>query len=573
MDIFKDIESQIVPKYRNYYVSYRQLNEAVEVLKGKEASRGSTSGALLKGVILPKDFTFGDTTAIQGLVEQRPEVRFASLLQHEISKLNHFTALEVKTMLAGLRQQERRLSRILSGEDALMNMSRQVFPSMVDESEASLPPDDKIRLVFQRLLGISEEMLVLEHYVKLNIVIIKRVMDRFDKEFGSFGSYMSMVSLLKEPFCNLPLEGLFTIVARLFSTCGIFSPETKEAEETFSVQLNSSLRAKLMASSILPIQRPPSMPESLWNESKRIPLRSDDLSHEWMKSSSEQVTIVCSSQSFSFMNKSHAIFTLSDSGERISKQECLELMSKTNESLICFHYSETRFGENCRLLENIRICKEGFDFESVFSGPDDFVDVMNVGAAKQSNFTRVDHSVVISSSKLLIEKLSEFISPLPSAFSLPSLKGEGKHDSSTFSVPLKLPSPLFPVMRLPLSPKLSIAVTSSQAPTQLIYPKNFMANERSVLAWISAVSVQAGIGMSFLTKPGVSLIGGLVALISLVFLWWAIYLFVLRYRKLGENGDNRDNNGSVFYSMKLPTAFGVTQMAVLSIQFLVLLFL
>ena len=108
----RDIDSKIVPKYRNYYVSYKQLSDAIDLLREREAGVDSSSSSLLKGLLLPKDFTFGDTSAIYGLVEQRPEVRFVSLLEHELSKINHFTALEIKTMLALLRQMDRKLNRI-----------------------------------------------------------------------------------------------------------------------------------------------------------------------------------------------------------------------------------------------------------------------------------------------------------------------------------------------------------------------------------------------------------------------------------------------------------------------------
>ena len=105
---------------------------------------------------------------------------------------------------------------------------------------------------------------------------------------------------------------------------------------------------------------------------------------------------------------------------------------------------------------------------------------------------------------------------------------------------------------------------------KLIYPKNYMANERSALAWISASAVQAGIGAALLGKPGVSFVGAVICGTALVFLWWSVYVFVRRFRQIKNRTDANDH---VFYSMELATAFGITQLLLLIIQTSVMLFM
>lgn len=96
-----------------------------------------------------------------------------------------------------------------------------------------------------------------------------------------------------------------------------------------------------------------------------------------------------------------------------------------------------------------------------------------------------------------------------------------------------------------------------------------MANERSALAWISATAVQAGVGVAFLGKPGLSLVGALICLVSMWFLWWSILVFVRRFRQLKLK---QVENEQLFYNMDMPTAFGFAQLIIIAIQTICMLF-
>jgi uncharacterized membrane protein YidH (DUF202 family) len=549
--LFRDIESQIVSKYRNYYVSYRQLSDAIESLKTSQATRASSSSALLKGLVLPKDFTFGDTTAIHGLVEQRPEVRFVSLLQHEVSKVNHFSALEIKTMLASLRQQERRLSRIFSGEDAVGRLNPQVFPSNIEETELALPPEGKIALVAERLSSIMEEMLVLEHYVKLNIVMFQRIVDLFDSEFSGRAAPLGpwfLGNLSKEPFFSIPLEGLFFIVSRLFSACEIFSAERSNSQEekAFAVPSNTVLRAKLVCASLLPIQRPLTISESAWMlRMEKIPFKSEDLTHDSLRTSAEMTTAVFADGSVTFCTGDSGslgyVWKKNNCTEfkTISKEEFMGLIESAGQPTETYQYTETRFGDRTRILENI--CRTDFHSSAIL--------------------TRFGHSVLLTQSDSLIaEKLNQYIAPLEETFS--------QSPSPPESEILAAPSPIRVASHARL-PSVQNKRASSVSSNKLIYPKDFMANERSFLAWVSAVSVQAGIGLSLLGKSGVSFIGAVISLVALFFLWYAVFVFVQRFRQLKNP---KKENAFWFYSMQLPTYFGLTQVVLLTVQSLVFVF-
>jgi hypothetical protein len=592
-----EIEQQVVPKYKNYYVAFGQLLDAIYLLKERE-STGKNISALSKGLLLPKDFTFTDTTAIFGLVEQQPEVRFVSLLQHEVSKLNHFTALEVKTILSSLRQLARKLDRVIDGVD-VTDRVRQVFPSAIDEIDVGLSIEDKLLLIYERLVSVSEEILVLEHYIKLNIHIFGMIVDEFDKSFSDrppIGVWF-IPRLDSESFSKTPLSDICSIVAKLLSRCPLPASTSTGATKMFSVCGNQSIRAKLMVAGLTPIQRPTGIPEKVWSLTKSLPARVEDIFPETLRCASEMIRIIFSDgqvKSVTFAPSEDTKFEVAFSNgttESYNRQE-IESMEFVVQEVVVVSFDLTKYSSAC-LLDNIRIKNCLFDTRSFllefpslefgFVGnegtPSRRSSVAssggNVSLSNSSGWTPVEASILETSSDMIQSRLSSLLTPLPDIFSLDHIPFMDRSTGSTTPEPftpyVPLSSPIefhHPHPVLPFSPKSTSPKQSSLIPPRLIYPKNFMANERSCLAWISAISVQAGIGLALLGKSGVSLVGAIICLTALVFLWWSIYVFVQRYRQIKNP---KEEQAHWFYSMSLPTAFGVSQMAILTIQSLVML--
>lgn len=611
--IIDEIDPQLVPKYRNYYVSYKQLLESVHLLKEREDGIDTSSSSLIKGLMLPKDFAFGDTTAMFGFVEQRPEVRFVSLLQHEVSKLNHFSQLEIKTMLATLRQLDRKLTRILSHDDIDVSLSRKAFPSATDEAELAMSTDEKIRNIFERLMSVADEMLILEQYTRLNITIFKKVITEFDREFSPPVGSWFVANLSKEPFANIPFDGLFTIVSRLCANCGgperISDATSFPVERPFSVSSAMTLRAKLTLVSVTDLLRPVDIPQNIW-DSFAIPLRSEDLNHESMQSSTSHVRIVLPSSHESGIISISLNLPLTIHGggaliERVAGQEQTlsieELGIIPDADVTLTQYDEIRFNR-ARMVENIRFRKGLFSFAHVFGRPHtDTIDVdrgflgevirrqsvesTQSTAENFSRYTRISSNIIFVSSEYVQARISDLITPISVPFSINDLchltpvptppATESLGSSTPPILPIPVPSPLLSTMH-PAHPPLPYSSPTLKAAPQagsqggaapvMIHPKNFMANERSLLAWISATSVQSGIGLALLGKEGLSFIGAILCLISLTFLWWSIFVFVKRFRQLRTPDPN---NAHVFYSMEQCTVFGLTQLVLLLIQSLV----
>jgi uncharacterized membrane protein YidH (DUF202 family) len=590
-----EVESQIVPKYRNYYVSYKQLLESIDVLHERDETADSASGALLKGLILPKDFAFGDTTAIFGLVEQRAEVRFVSLLQHEVSKLNHFTSLEIKTMLTTLRQLDRKLDRILNQENINAGFGRRAFPSATDEAELAMTVEEKLGAVYEKLISISDEVLILEHYVKLNIVILQRVIEAFDRVFSPPIGTWFVANLANESFANVPFTGLFSLLARLFAKTGRSSVSDSmpalSKERVFSISPSATLRAKLLLGSATKIQRAENVPETVWS-SFRVPLYSEELGHESMRTAAATIRIVLDSHPdniaaviihIAFERPAEIEFM--DGTKRDLNYEELSHMPPTFVSAIV--YEETVFSR-ARVIENIKIRKGKFSFESALSSEGFELDRGFVPERRQSvesaysseaRYTRMSTNIILISSESVQAKFADLLTPLSTPFSMNDLTmltpaapsvADSEESQTPPLIPLPVHSPIMPHVHptLPIRHSLSSTqrATTPVMATRMIHPKNFMANERSLLAWISATTLQSGIGLALLGKSGTSFIGALLCIVSLCFLWWSVVVFIKRFRQLR---DPKAEKAHMFYSMDQCTVFGFAQMTLLVIQSLV----
>ena len=583
--IIEEFEQQLVPKYRNYYVSFKQLLESIDFLHKKEESSDISSSALLRSLILPKDFAFGDTTAIFGLVEHRPEVRFVSILQHEVSKINHFCSLEVKTILTTLRQLERRLARIMKSDEMDASISRRAFPSAAEEAELAMTAEQKLTAIHEKLMSLSDEILILEHYVKLNLVILKRVTEEFDKVFSPPIGTWFIPNLTNEPFENVPFKGLFAVVSHLLTQTGrslvLDSVSGGSTESAYSISPNSTLRILLLLSSLTDLQKP----DGLWT-SFQAPVRSEDLSHESMRSSALITRIVLDEQPAGIVSVTiqplveSIVVEMSDGTKRSIDLNDELLLSLPPSLASAAVYEETRF-TRARVLENIRVRRSGiFAFRQMMGAVSDEgrIDVERgflVDERPSEKYSRSSSNIVLISSEFIQSKLSEFLTPIRSPFPLNELKNlpaVAETEGPSLIPPRLAPSPVMINVGNPNlasasssigSKKASLSFVEPRMAPKMIYPKNYMANERSFLAWISATTVQSGIGLALLGKQGLSFVGAVLCLVSLFFLWWAVCTFVKRFRQIREP---KNENAVVFYSMEQCTVFGLVQLLLLSVQ-------
>lgn len=586
MNFIEELNRQIVSKYGNYYVSYKQLNEAISILKERENVADTTS-SFLKGILLPKDFTFGDTTAIHGMIEQRPEVRFISLLEHELSKINHFTALELKTILSSLRQLSKRLNRVLKGDDSNRTPNATAFPS----SSATDDIADNMTSFHSRLVSISDELLTLEHYVQINVVIFQKITQEFDSHFSDRPpiSTCFVPKLIDEPFRTVPFSGLFTVIGSLFNSCIPTNSYPSGTESLFVIPDGLALRTKLQFASLVPLTLSSPAP---------VPIRSEEFSNikgayssssEWIHLSiiSDQcplksISVCTSSQTaeyqVEFETQTISLSELDDLLQAILHGSPLVAIKAIQLDRTCFR--SWWVGENVKVgeIQSVDI----FKFVHEMTNPNflrsidwklldgALVKVSDSAIALNEDLAEIfGPSVVRLDDLALIQSVMNPVRPVAESRTIMQIPD--RTPEQVFSLPPSAPTPLLSASVPAVSGNGLSQLESSvgNAPT-MIYPKNYMANERALLAWISAISIQTGIGLSLLNKPGLSFIGSIMCLIALTFMWWAVVIFVRRFRHMKQAP--RDGNQSVYFSMQLPTNFGFVQIIVLVVQSLIVLF-
>jgi hypothetical protein len=563
------LDEEILPKYANYYVSYRQLSEAIDLLRAREAGADSST-ALLKGLMLPKDFTFGDTTALYTMVEQKPEVRFGSLLEHELSKINHFTLLEVKTILSNLRIVEKRLTRVNPPKSPDFRTTRShLFPSMVEDT--SSPLADQVESIQSRLASLTDEVIALDQYVRVNTKIFDKVVSSFDTAFNDSSSVGSvfLAKLSYEPFMNIPVNSLLTIISvlvkKLKTIRGSVETTASNGLSAHIVPKSSLARVKLSLALHCPVRLA---------AIGQLPTRSEELTQKWLSPVSHWVEIVFPGVNsgihrISFRsdtNRSPEIFVF-PTNDPSTPSTTLEKVLPLLPAHVAYKqvtYDRIDF-ENCAsVVENVSV--ESFDRFDVNSFHDQFPhfethDVEEGGMVWLPDGGRsIGVQDWISRPCQRGDSVLEILNQrdtLGEQAKTRSTERERRFSVPTLPTPSRGPSPAPPMKANP------------PAECVMIYPKNFMANERSCLAWLSACSVQAGVGIALLGKPNLSVFGGIICIASIAFLWWAVYLFVQRFRHL-RNPDT--GNDRVFYSMQLPTMFGTTQIVILVIQGMLVLF-
>jgi len=123
---------------------------------------------------------------------------------------------------------------------------------------------------------------------------------------------------------------------------------------------------------------------------------------------------------------------------------------------------------------------------------------------------------------------------------------------------------------------------SPRPPPRLLEPKTFLANERTLIAWINVCVVMAGVSLGLMLSQqsedgsfATSAAGGLVGLSSVFFLWWAFLAFKRRSAALVVGAANLRSSqiatagggsATALDSPVGPTVFAVTLAGLMTIQ-------
>mmetsp|Transcript_118925 Transcript_118925/g.361773 ORF Transcript_118925/g.361773 Transcript_118925/m.361773 type:complete len:677 (+) Transcript_118925:109-2139(+) len=176
MGFLKTLEASSPEAYRQYYLNYGQLRElVVELANNATPPRSRLMSADLMDV------------------NERPVGRFQEMLQAELKKVNQFACVKHEALFLGLR----RLC-----EDC-KNIARRVSP---EEKPAEL------QKMGARIEAMSEEVVHLDQYVRLNYIGFQKLTQKFDTCLGVSGSALFVAGLHCEPFCNVRFDDILILL-------------------------------------------------------------------------------------------------------------------------------------------------------------------------------------------------------------------------------------------------------------------------------------------------------------------------------------------------------------------------
>lgn len=169
-------------EYRAYYLKYSQLKDMVLEL-AKDAS--PPRSRLLSGDLMD--------------VTQRPVGQFQEILQGELKKVNQFACVKHEDLFLGLRRICEECKHLGKGKGDKAERGSEGFAA-------------EIQQMSERIESMSEEIVQLDQYVRLNYLGFQKLTQKFDACLGISGSALFMAELHCEPFCNVRFDDILILL-------------------------------------------------------------------------------------------------------------------------------------------------------------------------------------------------------------------------------------------------------------------------------------------------------------------------------------------------------------------------
>lgn len=146
MKFSKTLQERAHPKYREYYIAYKELKKAIRLITGKD-----TSTFTIKEVTT----NFGNTRGVSGAEYQSAESRFQNILNEELDKINNFTRNMIKEWY----------------EDAQICLQKfQKGNSVLDTPQ-----------ILKKLNHLGSTLMFLQSYRIINFTGFRKITKKFDK--------------------------------------------------------------------------------------------------------------------------------------------------------------------------------------------------------------------------------------------------------------------------------------------------------------------------------------------------------------------------------------------------------
>ena len=150
------------PSFRNYYIAYEDLKEAIKIITGQEESLNITSPIL-------------DLLARRG--SRTPESQFQELLDNELNKINNFTNVQFSVLMEEIREVLYRLTHESDGVENLLETIR-------------------------------GEVIAFDEYIRLNFTGFRKALKKFDKCNESDSSNWFLQRVIQSDFMCVDMDKL-----------------------------------------------------------------------------------------------------------------------------------------------------------------------------------------------------------------------------------------------------------------------------------------------------------------------------------------------------------------------------
>ena len=177
MKFGRELTESTHPSFRNYYIAYKDLKQAIKIITGEALPSDDVIGLSSPIIeLLQRQTAAGDHL---GRVSRTAESQFQELLDYELNKINNFTNVQFAVLTEEIREVLYRLSH---GESA-----------------------DSLSTIISDL---SEEIVAFDEYIRLNLTGFRKALKKFDKWNKSDSSNWFLQRVVRSDFMTIQIDKL-----------------------------------------------------------------------------------------------------------------------------------------------------------------------------------------------------------------------------------------------------------------------------------------------------------------------------------------------------------------------------
>jgi len=184
MKFGETLERSIHPAFRNYYIGYKDLKQAIKIITGELIPSDEDISPLME-LLFRRD---RESIALGG-IRRTPESQFQELLDYELNKINNFANVEYRVLLEEIRDLLYRLSA-LSASSSVINTR------------------DAIE-------NLKNEIIAFDGYIRMNFSGFRKALKKFDKCNSSNSSNWFLQRVVRSDFMLVPMDKLIHGIAVL----------------------------------------------------------------------------------------------------------------------------------------------------------------------------------------------------------------------------------------------------------------------------------------------------------------------------------------------------------------------